>query len=85
METKISSKFIAELIGTFGLVLFGCGAAAVAGADTLAQTSGLGLLGIALAFGFSGCRLCLCHWRHIGLPHQPGGDYRGASCRKNIL
>ncbi|MFZ4263593.1 MIP family channel protein [Sphingobacterium sp. HJSM2_6] len=53
METKISSKFIAELIGTFGLVLFGCGAAAVAGGDTLAQTSGLGLLGISLAFGLS--------------------------------
>ncbi len=53
METKISSKFIAELIGTFGLVLFGCGAAAIAGGDTLAQTSGLGLLGISLAFGFS--------------------------------
>ena len=53
METKTLSKFIAELIGTFGLVLFGCGAAAIAGADTLAQTSGLGLLGIALAFGLS--------------------------------
>ncbi|MGN0021050.1 MAG: MIP family channel protein [Sphingobacterium hotanense] len=53
METKISSKFIAELIGTFGLVLFGCGAAAIAGGDTLTQTSGLGLLGISLAFGFS--------------------------------
>lgn len=53
MEIKTSSKFIAELIGTFGLVLFGCGAAAIAGGDTLAQTSGLGLLGIALAFGLS--------------------------------
>src|SRR5690606_22324867 len=53
METKTLSKFIAELIGTFGLVLFGCGAAAVAGGDTLAHTSGLGLLGISLAFGFS--------------------------------
>ncbi|MBV2227908.1 MULTISPECIES: aquaporin Z [Sphingobacterium] len=53
METKTLSKFIAELIGTFGLVLFGCGAAAVAGGDTLAHTSGLGLLGISLAFGLS--------------------------------
>jgi len=53
METKTLSKFIAELIGTFGLVLFGCGAAAIAGGDTLAQTSGLGLLGISLAFGLS--------------------------------
>ncbi|MEN5058020.1 MULTISPECIES: MIP family channel protein [Sphingobacterium] len=53
METNISTKFVAELIGTFGLVLFGCGAAAVAGATTLGGLSGLGLLGIALAFGLS--------------------------------
>ena len=53
METKISTKFIAELIGTFGLVLFGCGAAAVAGAETMGHLSGLGLLGISFAFGLS--------------------------------
>jgi len=53
MEIKTSSKFIAELIGTFGLVLFGCGAAAIAGANTTAGLSGLGLLGIAVAFGLS--------------------------------
>lgn len=53
MEVKISSKFIAELIGTFGLVLFGCGAAAIAGVDTIAGLSGLGLLGISTAFGLS--------------------------------
>lgn len=53
METKTSLKFIAELIGTFGLVLFGCGAAAIAGATTLAGTAGLGLLGISVAFGLS--------------------------------
>lgn len=53
METKLITKFVAELIGTFGLVLFGCGAAAVAGATTTAGLSGLGLLGIAIAFGVS--------------------------------
>lgn len=53
MQIKNITKFWAELIGTFGLVLFGCGAAAVAGLDTSAGLSGLGLLGIALAFGFS--------------------------------
>lgn len=53
MEIKISTKFIAELIGTFGLVLFGCGAAAVAGGDTIAGLHGLGLLGISFAFGLS--------------------------------
>lgn len=39
-------KFIAEFIGTFTLVLFGCGAA-VLGGDNVGQ------LGIALAFGFA--------------------------------
>jgi aquaporin Z len=53
MEIKSFTKFVAELIGTFGLVLFGCGAAAIAGATTLGGLSGLGLLGIALAFGLS--------------------------------
>jgi aquaporin Z len=39
-------RYIAELIGTMVLVLFGCGSAAIAGAV-------LGTLGIALAFGLS--------------------------------
>ena len=37
-------KYLAELVGTFTLVFFGCGAAAVAGVK-------LGTLGIAFAFG----------------------------------
>lgn len=53
MEIKTSSKFFAELIGTFGLVLFGCGAAVIAGGTSLAGTAGLGLLGISIAFGLS--------------------------------
>ena len=39
-------KYISEFIGTFTLVLFGCGTAVVAGAD-------VGFLGIAFAFGFA--------------------------------
>ncbi len=39
-------RYIAELIGTMVLVLFGCGSAAIAG-------SSLGVLGIALAFGLA--------------------------------
>jgi aquaporin Z len=39
-------KPIAEFIGTFALVLFGCGAAVLAGAE-------IGQLGIALAFGLA--------------------------------
>jgi aquaporin Z len=45
-------KYIAELIGTFSLVLFGCGAAVISG---ISQTgpNGIGILGIAIAFGFA--------------------------------
>jgi aquaporin Z len=39
-------KYVAEFIGTFTLVLFGCGTAVVAGKD-------VGLLGIAFAFGLA--------------------------------
>ena len=41
------NRFIAELIGTAVLVLFGCGAAVLGGFDIVGQ------LGIALAFGFA--------------------------------
>ncbi|MDQ2065453.1 MIP family channel protein [Xinfangfangia sp. CPCC 101601] len=43
-------KFIAETMGTAILVLFGCGAAVIAGAD---GTTGIGLAGISLAFGLA--------------------------------
>ncbi len=46
-------KFLAELIGTFALVLFGCGAAVIAGHTSAQMPAGLGLLGISLAFGLS--------------------------------
>ncbi|WP_366520091.1 aquaporin Z [uncultured Dokdonia sp.] len=45
-------KYTAEGLGTFALVLFGCGAATIAGIST-AGPSGLGLLGISLAFGLA--------------------------------
>lgn len=41
------NRFLAELIGTAVLVLFGCGAAVLGGFDIVGQ------LGIALAFGFA--------------------------------
>lgn len=41
------NRFVAELVGTMVLVLFGCGAAVLAGFDIVGQ------LGIALAFGFA--------------------------------
>lgn len=45
-------KYVAELIGTFSLVLFGCGAAVVSSVSNTGP-SGIGLLGIALAFGLT--------------------------------
>jgi len=45
-------KLLAELIGTFSLVLFGCGAAVVSGVST-SGPSGIGLLGISFAFGLA--------------------------------
>jgi aquaporin Z len=45
-------KLLAELIGTFSLVLFGCGAAVVSGVSA-GGPSGIGLLGISLAFGLA--------------------------------
>jgi aquaporin Z len=50
-------KYIAELIGTFSLVLFGCGAAVIASNNVVGPAGvsayGIGLLGIAIAFGFA--------------------------------
>lgn len=43
-------KLLAEGIGTFILVFFGCGAAVIAGAD---GTTGIGLTGISLSFGIA--------------------------------
>jgi aquaporin Z len=45
-------KLFAEFIGTFSLVLFGCGAAVVAGVSS-GGPDGIGLLGISLAFGLA--------------------------------
>jgi aquaporin Z len=50
MQTDNFSKYAAEFFGTLVLVLMGCGSAVIAGAD---GTTGVGLLGIAFAFGLS--------------------------------
>ena len=60
-------KYLAELIGTMSLVLFGCGAAVISGGNVDGGPAGLGLLGISLAFavvamaytigGISGCHI----------------------------
>ena len=45
-------KYLAEMIGTFSLVLFGCGSAVIAG-NLAVGPAGIGLLGISIAFGFA--------------------------------
>lgn len=45
-------KYTAEFIGTFSLVLFGCGAAVISGISKTGP-NGIGILGIAIAFGFA--------------------------------
>ena len=45
-------KLLAECLGTFALVFFGCGAAVLAGAGTVG-VSAVGQLGIAFAFGLA--------------------------------
>ena len=47
-----SKKYFAEGLGTFALVLFGCGAATIAGVSGTGP-AGIGLLGISLAFGLA--------------------------------
>jgi len=44
-------KYVAEFLGTMSLVLFGCGTAVISG--SAAGLSGVGILGIAIAFGFA--------------------------------
>src|SRR4026208_2250373 len=46
----MSKKYLAEFIGTFWLVLGGCGSAVLAAAF---PDVGIGLLGVALAFGLT--------------------------------
>jgi aquaporin Z len=50
-QEKLMKKAIAEFIGTFTLVLLGCGSAVIAGPAVGATT--VGVLGIALAFGLA--------------------------------
>ena len=46
-------KYIAEMIGTMVLVLIGCGSAVFSGAVAGAVGSGVGTLGVAMAFGLA--------------------------------
>ena len=47
------NRYVSEMIGTMILVLMGCGSAVFAGDIPGAVTTGVGTLGVAIAFGLS--------------------------------
>ena len=49
----VMKKYIAEMIGTMVLVLMGCGSAVIAGGAAEAVGTGVGTIGVAMAFGLS--------------------------------
>jgi len=67
---NMAQKLVAEFIGTFALVFFGCGA--VCSDQYLHGTGGLGLLGIALAFGLAMALMV------SALGHISGGHFNPA-------
>jgi hypothetical protein len=64
-------KYLAEFIGTFVLVLFGCGTAVVTGCK--GSEANPAYLLTALAFGLVDRRDGLFDRQRLGLPRQPGG------------
>lgn len=53
-------KYLAELLGTMVLVLMGCGSAIFAGDPAGAVATGVGTLGVAMAFGLSVVAMAYC-------------------------
>ena len=66
----MGKKLTAEFLGTFWLVFGGCGSAVLAAAF---PNVGIGLMGVALAFGLTVLTMAYAIGPHLGLPHQPGG------------
>ena len=67
-------KYLAELVGTFILVLFGCGTAVIAG-DKVAFSA------LRLAFGLALIGGRLRDRPHLRLPHQSRGEPGRVGCR----
>jgi aquaporin Z len=72
-------KAIAEFVGTFALVLIGCGTAVLAGMGTGAAS--VDILGIATAFGLTIVAMAYGIGQGHRLPHQSGGKLRRALSR----
>ncbi len=71
-------KYIAEFIGTFVLVLFGCGTAAISGG-----ISGVtGIVGIALAFGLSIVAMAYCIGKVSGCHINPAVSLGMLLCKR---
>ncbi len=64
----LSKKLGAEFIGTFWLVLGGCGSAVLAAAF---PEVGIGLLGVSLAFGLTVLTMAFAIRTYLWLPSQP--------------
>jgi len=75
-------KYLAEFIGTFTLVLFGCGTAVVAGKS-------VGILGIAFAFGFALLAMCYgigpISGCHVNPAVSLGVFTAGRMCGKDLI
>lgn len=72
---QLARRAFAEFVGTFWLVLGGCGSAVLAAAF---PEVGIGLLGVSLAFGLTVLTMAFAIG-HIfgesGPQHRPGGDH----------
>jgi hypothetical protein len=72
---RAMKRYVAELFGTFWLVLGGCGSAVLAASF---PELGIGLLGVSLAFGLTVLTMAYAfghisggHFKSSGWPHRP--------------
>lgn len=83
MSMSLGKRMGAELIGTFWLVLGGCGSAVLAASSPL----GIGVLGVAFAFGLTVLTMAFAIGHisgcHLNLPCRSGLWWGGAFLPKS--